>query len=242
MTRRSTILGFAVSILLSSSGIYAGDEPVERLQKEPSEKPRSGGEVNAPDPGRIVKKPAVSTVQSRVVSERCTAKQDKIIETARRAAQLRTQVAVDHARGLHPTTGDDDRREAERFASRLIGDVSFQQVCDVSETIRDRVSNASLKVDCTTSQDKECGDRKAYVVGMEPPIHLCPQFFTGSDEERIRTLIHESAHLARIQQEEGQPESYCIFFDCESNCGGFYSADSWAHFLHCAAGATPDQP
>lgn len=63
------------------------------------------------------------------------------------------------------------------------------------------------------ANDPECGTRGASVRGLSPPIVLCPDFFGGSGEERIRTMIHESAHLARIGSGT-LGESYCVDFDC----------------------------
>jgi hypothetical protein len=103
------------------------------------------------------------------------------------------------------------------------------------------VSSSELKVACETDKNPNCAVRTAYVENLSSPIHFCPAFFqTSTPEQRIRTLIHESAHLARIK-EEGDSESYCVSFDCESNCGGFYVADGWAHYLHCLSGQKADQ-
>ena len=55
-------------------------------------------------------------------------------------------------------------------------------------------------------------------------------------------MIHESAHLARIGS-AALGEGYCVTFDCAAGCpGGFDSADSWAHFVHCLSDQTPDRP
>jgi hypothetical protein len=70
---------------------------------------------------------------------------------------------------------------------------------------------------------------------------LCPAFFKQGPEEQIRTLIHESAHLAGIGKAD-TAESYCVIFNCEQSCGGFESADSWGQFVHCLSGQAPDKP
>ncbi len=80
----------------------------------------------------------------------------------------------------------------------------------------------------------------AYVVGNRPPIHLCSAFFRSSPEQRVRTLVHEAAHLAGIGEVDG--ESYCVTFDCESGCGpGFEAGDSWSHYVHCLSNQWPNQ-
>jgi len=92
--------------------------------------------------------------------------------------------------------------------------------------------------------DPECGNRAAYVVmnqELPKPIILCPAFFSAGWEQQIRTMIHEAAHLEGIGTATFG-ESYCIYFDCETSCGGHDSANSWAHFVHCLSGQKPDKP
>jgi len=192
-----------------------------------------------PKMGRVEKKPEAK-VQSRVASEGCTPAQETAIEEARRSAAIRSQVATDRARGVHPTTGDRDRREAESTSYRVIdSELDFDQVVEVSENIRDKVSNMGLRVSCESARNPNCAVRSAYVEDLSPPIHVCPGFFESSAEQRTRTLIHESAHLTGIK-EKGDAESYCVLFDCQTRCGDFYTADAWAHFIHCAAGQPAD--
>ena len=193
------------------------------------------------DPKKIVKKPN-PVVSSRVAPEACNSAEESMIETARKSAAVRTQVATDRARGLHPSTGASDKREAQRLFDKIVDpNVDFDQVIEVSESIRNRVSSPDLKVQCETDKNPNCAVRTAYVENLSPPIHFCPAFFqTSTAEQRIRTLVHESAHLSRIKQ-EGDAESYCVSFDCDSNCGGFGVADGWAHFLHCASGEKADE-
>lgn len=226
--------------LLAAAGASAEEPGATPVVKKPSGKLEVRGEAKTPAPGRIEKKPA-PILQTRVAAEACTSEQEELIEAARKAAAIRSQVATDRARGVHPTTGDMDRREAERKATLLIDpDVNFEQVVELSEKIRDRVSSSSLRVVCEAESNPNCAVRSAYVQDLQAPIHICPAFFeTSTPEQRIRTLIHESAHLAHIR-EEGDSESYCVLFDCQTSCGGFYVADAWAHFVHCVAGEAPD--
>jgi hypothetical protein len=116
----------------------------------------------------------------------------------------------------------------------------MEQIGDViSSMVNFLTSGVDVKV--AAANDPECGQRAAYVRGLRPPIVLCPTFFSDSAEQRIRTMIHESAHLARIGSGD-LGESYCVDFDCKGSCGGFDSADSWAHLVHCLSGQKADQP
>jgi hypothetical protein len=243
MKRTRLCVGSAVLLIAFASpcALLAGEPVAERVKKGATNKPGTRAVIET-DPSKVVKKPS-PVVRSRVAAEACTPEQEAIIETARKAAAIRTQVATDHARGLHPSTGENDKREAQRLADKLIDpDVDFDQVVEITENIRDRVSSASLRTACSAASDANCAVRSAYVQDLSPPIHICPEFFKSSTpEQRIRTMIHESAHLSRIK-EEGDSESYCVMFDCDTNCGGFHAADGWAHFVHCVSGQTPDRP
>jgi hypothetical protein len=216
----------------------------ERVLKRSADKPkeRSAPDAKPAGPGRVITKPAVK-VQSRGAAQECTEEQTDQVEAARRAGAIRAQLATDRARGVRPTTGQQDRLEAQRAFEALVeADTDFDQVLEITEKIRDRVSSPSLRVVCASSADSNCSVRDAYVVGTEPPIHLCPTYFkTSSPEQRIRGLIHESAHLVGITQGD-EPESYCPVFDCEITCGGFYAADAWSHFVHCVSGQPADKP
>lgn len=100
---------------------------------------------------------------------------------------------------------------------------------------------------CSTAADSACGNRGGYVRSDEKGIlHLCPLFFSSKPESRIRTLVHESAHLAYPQIYEKGGESYCIEFLCDGSCsdgpqdasGKNYPArvaDNWSLFVHCAS-------
>jgi hypothetical protein len=90
--------------------------------------------------------------------------------------------------------------------------------------------------------DPECGSRAGYVRGHQPPIVLCPEFFKdpAAAEGRIRTMIHEMAHVKGIGKAD-VGEQYFPVFDCTSK-GAFESADSWANYVHCLSDQTPDKP
>ncbi len=228
---RSLAVLFAATLLLPIAG--AAQEEEEELTLAVRVEKRTSDEFV-----RTVKDPEV---RSRVAAQSCSAANTTKAEEARRAGAIRAQVATDRARGIHPTTGQSDRMRTRSLAAELIGwDVNYDQVIEITEEIRDKLTNHNLQVACTTARDPYCSGRNAYVVDYSRPIHLCPSYFKSSAEERIRTIIHETAHLAGIGEEGG--ESYCGLFDCQINCGGFYAADSWAHFIHCASGRPADNP
>ncbi len=178
-----------------------------------------------------------------------TASQQKLIDAARRAAAIRCQTAMHLVRGIVPP-GPEGRADPALEAgmrARSLAQLMFnwdnpnmEQIGDViSSMVNFLTSGVDVKV--AAAKDPDCGTRAAYVRGLRPPIVLCPTFFSDSPEQRVRTMIHESAHLARIGSGD-LGESYCVDFDCKSSCGGFDSADSWAHFVHCLSGQKADQP
>lgn len=174
--------------------------------------------------------------------------QATVIERARAAAAIRTQVALFRLRGTVPPgpTGRPDPSEAMRRRAQALARVMFdwadpnmEQIEEIVGSIVSHLTNPQVMVG--GRGDPECGNRAAYVRGLRPPIVLCPTFFSSTPEQQARTMIHEAAHLARIGSAT-LGESYCVIFDCETSCGGFDSADSWSQFVHCLSGQTPDQP
>jgi hypothetical protein len=139
------------------------------------------------------------------------------------------------------------QREAEQLELRNLARRLFnwdppnmQQIAEILASMRNYLS-PGLQTVRAPANDGHCGGgRAAYVVNHRAPIHLCPSFFSGSPAERINTMVHEAAHLAGIGTPDG--ESYCGVFDCQTDCGGFQSADAWAHFVFCASGQTPQTP
>ena len=68
---------------------------------------------------------------------------------------------------------------------------------------------------------------------------LSPRFLDKDPpEQRVRTMVHESAHLTGIGEIDG--ESYCTSYDCAGSCGGRNVADSWAHLVNCLSGQAPN--
>lgn len=178
-------------------------------------------------------------------------RQQRIIDTARRSAAIRCQLAMFRIGGIvipGPSIGDIDPATEWRMRARSLAQMMFERNNPNMEEIGNIVSSmvnfltSGIQIMIAPINDTECGFRQAYVRGLRPPIILCPGFFNGSVEERTRTMIHEAAHLAGIGN-AGLGESYCGgIFDCAGSCGGFDSADSWAHFVHCLSGQIPDQP
>ncbi len=171
---------------------------------------------------------------------RPNAPQQRLVDAARRAAAIRCQIAMFRVRGIDPVA--DWGRRAHSLAQVMFAwdDPNMDQVGDVISAMVTYLTS-DLQVIIAPANDPECGSRAAYVRGLRPPVVLCPAFFTETPEQQTRTLIHEAAHLARIGS-AGLGESYCVDFDCAASCGGFDSADSWAHFVHCLSGQAPDQP
>lgn len=171
-----------------------------------------------------------------------------IIERARLAAAIRTQIALFRLRGIVPPapSGRLDPAQMMRQRARSLARVMFEwnnpnmdQIERIVSSMVSHLSNPQVMI--AGRGDPECGNRAAYVRGFRTPIILCPTFFNDTPEQRIRTMIHEAAHLARIGSASAG-ESYCLIFDCETSCGGFNSADSWAQFIHCLSGQAADQP
>lgn len=163
--------------------------------------------------------------------------QKKLIDDARRAAAIRTQRALFRASGVE---GTEALMEAKALARIKFdwADPNMEQISDVLRGMGGGVGTADIKV--AGPGDPECGTRAGYVRGFRQPIVLCAAFFAKgtTDESRIRTLIHEMAHLQRVGNADGT-ESYFPIFDCESP-GVFESADAWANYVHCLSGEKPD--
>jgi len=179
-----------------------------------------------------------------------TKDQQDVIDKARRAAAIRTQIAMHRVRGIVPP-GPEGRidpalvmRLRARNLARLMFDWESPNMDQVGDVLGSMVTTLTSGVDVLVGgkDDPACGNRAAYVRGLRPPIVLCPAFFKDSPEQQVRTMIHESAHLARIGSAD-LGEGYCITFDCAAGCpGGFDSADSWAQFVHCLSDQKPDKP
>jgi hypothetical protein len=184
--------------------------------------------------------------RDRILRQRTTQAQDPVA-VARTAAFIRCQNAYQRLAGIViPGPSADERAleaqlQARQLASRIFGEeLNMDQVTEIVGSMRNHLTPGLQTVQAAAT-DPECGNREAYVRGLRPPIVLCPKFFRSGPEQQARTMVHEAAHLARIGSAT-LGESYCAFYDCQTSCGGFDSADSWSHFVHCLSGQTPDRP
>jgi len=165
--------------------------------------------------------------------------QKKMLDEARRAAAIRTQTAMFKASGVQGTS----QFQEARHLAQIKFDWTSPNMDQISEVLGG-MGGGLVTVDVKVAGlgDPECGSRAGYVRGHRPPIVLCPGFFSdpGNSEGRIRTMVHEMAHVKGIGQADAA-EQYFPIFDCTSK-GAFESADSWANYVHCLSGRTPDKP
>jgi len=167
---------------------------------------------------------------------RVTADLEKIA-AARQQAVLRLSVAYLRINGTSPNF--DARHELTTVKGLVSPRIqNLEQVADILRQMMSIVRSGPIEIG---PEIDACSQWRGYVVGNHVPIHLCRSWFTNSDEDAIRTLIHEAAHAVGF----GQPgaESYFPIFDCGfSTDDNWNSADAWARYVHCISGATPDEP
>ncbi len=144
------------------------------------------------------------------------------------------------------------RERARQFAIRIFDedDPDMDKVAEIVGRIRNRLSTPNFPTQVASANDPLCTVRKfgGYALNNRPPVHLCDGFFaetqdvvrgelrTNPAEQRIRTLLHETAHLVGIGQPDG--ESYYVAYDgCPFREDGLgpNAADSWAHFIHAVS-------
>jgi len=130
--------------------------------------------------------------------------QQQMIRDARRAAAIRAQTARYRAAGLE---GEQAAMEARRLAHIKFDwpNPNMEQITEILAGMGARLLSVAVKV--TGANDPECGTREGYVRNHRAPIILCPSFFKDPDdpsmqENRIRTMMHEMAHVMGI----GRPE------------------------------------
>jgi hypothetical protein len=166
-----------------------------------------------------------------------SARQLKMIDDARRAAAIRAQRAGFKAGGIE---GAQAYLEAKRLAQIKFDwpDPNMEQVAEITGKMGGLLITVAVKV--AARGDPECGTRAGYVRAHQPPIILCPAFFNDTPEQRIRTMVHESAHVVGIGSADAA-EHYYPVFDCDSK-GDFSAADSWANYVNCLSGQPPDKP
>jgi len=163
----------------------------------------------------------------------------QIISNARRIAMHRVSVAYLRING---TSSDFNQRAALQTVRGLIAPdiVNFDQIVEIVSRILDRLSSDSrIEIGPEIAQCRGAMGWNAYVTGNRLPIHLCERFFSKTEEEQVRTLIHEAAHAAGF----GEPgaETYFPIFDCSPSAqDNWNSADAWARYIHCISGQQPD--
>jgi hypothetical protein len=189
--------------------------------------PQCNGKKNAPPaPRKIV--PPVAPDKN----------QKRMIDDARRAAAIRTQIATFKASGI---TGLEGYLDAKRLAQIKFSwpDPNMEQVGQILSRMGGGLITVDVKV--AGPGDPECAFA-GYVRGHRPPIILCPRFFAdpADNEGRIRTMVHEMAHVVGIGRAEAT-EQYLPIFDCFTPAK-FESADAWSNYVHCVSGQTPDTP
>jgi len=176
-----------------------------------------------------------------------------IIEEARGGAFIRVLIANHRVQGVGPPgppgprSAEIDAMELQLRAKRLAQilfnwpDPNMSQIGEIIGRMLTALSPGTAIIQAAAG-DRHCaGLVPAYVIGNKRPIVLCPRFFSMSPEDQIRTMVHESAHVAGIGQPKG--EGYCIEFDCKTACpGDFNAADSWSHYVHCLSGQSADVP
>lgn len=172
------------------------------------------------------------------------------IRTARANAFSRTFRAWEVLSGIRPASPADRfggptqnelaQARAASLADTILGQpVSFTQVTTLVGSMRYRLT-PDIRIEVAPATDPECaGNRSSYTRSMSPPVRLCPQFFTDSEELRTRALIRESAHMVRIS--DGRGEALCASYDCQTPCGGFNNADAWSHLIHCLNNRAPER-
>jgi hypothetical protein len=184
------------------------------------------------------------------------ARMPDMISRARFGGFQRTFSAFMRVAGIGPPGPGDriDPNLVNRMRARSLAMAIFNNpnpdMDDIGDTLGDmknRIAGPSTPIDRAHLPDPRVGDRTAFVVGNRVPIFLCPRFFAGADEQRIRTFVHESAHLTGIGDPNG--EAYYLRFNARnedpqivvgapSRTTRADFADTWAKYVN----AVTDQP
>ena len=187
-------------------------------------------------------------------AQKCPAAQLTSIRKAQKVAAGRVTSAYFAVQGIGAPGRGPGQTPAQANAKQRAKDLGqLMLLSDIDQFNTDKVlfdmknallSGNSLPVNCLTKKDAGCKVNAGFVKQGTYAINLCPPFFSGSEEQRIRTMVHESAHLAK-RFVNGE-EAYCGIYDCKASCGGqgdaaWGMADNWGHFVHCLSGQTADQ-
>ncbi len=181
-----------------------------------------------------------------------------MIEKARLAGFQRAFAAFMRVVGIGPPPPDKrfDPQIAERLRARQLAQAIFNNpnpdMDDIGDTLGDmknRIASPNTPIERAHFPDPRCGNRDAFVVGNRIPIVLCPRFFGGSAEQRIRTMVHESAHLTGVGDPDG--ESYYFKFNSVNEDPGITVgtprstnranfADTWAKYVNAVTNQPAD--
>ncbi|WP_164905206.1 eCIS core domain-containing protein [Aequorivita ciconiae] len=159
-----------------------------------------------------------------------------LITNIRRKAAIRVSIAYLRINGTNPHF---DRFRQLQYVRGLIAPdiVNLEQIAEILSRMLSIIMGGTINVG---PEIDSCTSWAAYVIGNRVPIHLCSRFFALSEEQQIRTLIHESAHAVGIGQRIG--ESYFPYYDCTPSTDDNWSvADAWARYINCNSGQTPDR-
>jgi hypothetical protein len=216
---------------------------------------------------------AYQTSPDNIVGKMTIARMDKemsdreaeipeLIRKARVGAFQRCFNVVIQIRGLSPAPPPgrfDPNLAARERARRIAIDIfdepnpNLDDIGDGVAQMRDFLASPSMPLVRALVNEKECGFRDGFVSSSNrPPVTLCANFFAicTTDEQRIRTMIHEAAHLIGVGASRG--ELYYLKFNClnEDPQIAFGSpmsrkridqADTWGKFVHCVSGQRPDK-
>jgi hypothetical protein len=195
---------------------------------------------------------ALTAAASTARAATCNASQTNSIRNAKMSAVARIQTAKFTLDAIGPSgprgqanQAVANRQRAAMDSSRAIfgseaGELDFSRIL---LQMTSRLNSPQTRYSCERAGAQGCRSNAGFVVTNDRnTIHLCPRFFTGSAEQRIRTLVHESAHQAGIYV--AGSEGYCPIYDCRTACGAgqseSYQADNWSQLVHCASGQRPD--
>jgi hypothetical protein len=222
--------------------------------------------------GRSIINKAYQTSPDNIVGKMTIAKMDKemsdreaeipeLIRRARVAAFQRCFTAFLRTGGLGPAPppGRFDPNLAARVRARSIAIDIFGQpnpnlddIADGIAQMRNFLASPNMPIVRALVNEKQCAFRDGFVPSNRLPVTLCANFFAvcTTDEERIRTMVHEAAHLIGVGASEG--ELYYLKFNCRNEdpqiaFGSPTSreridqADTWGKFVHCVSGQPPDK-
>jgi hypothetical protein len=158
---------------------------------------------------------------------------------------------------IPPPPGREDPNVATRLSARQLATAivnnpnpDMDDIAEELRDMRDRIAGPNTQIERAHFPDPRCGNRDAFVVGNRVPIFVCPRFFAGSEEQRIRTMVHESAHLTGVGDPDG--EAYYLQFnsfneDPQIVVGNPRShdradfADTWAKYVNSVTGQPADR-